>query len=151
MQSHLLAQNVPMISKPRAAPAFALILAQLLAAGAPALNTIPIANGRIVATARSTQILDGSGSEVVNMFVALRHEVSFDVLNIQHLMTLPLSPLQRRIALFGMQGHDRGLCHEEFGVSGEALKKHCAQIFSVLNVRKWTELAEHGEEIGRKT
>lgn len=147
MRSHLLSQNVPMLSKPRNAPAFALILAAMLAAGAPAQQAMAIANGRIVARARPTQMLSGQGGEVTNMFVSLSHEVSFDVLCIEHLAAQPLSPLQRELALFAMQGGERSECAARFGVSAEALKKHSARIFDVLGAAKWLDLPQVAESI----
>lgn len=151
MRSHLLSQNVAMLSKPRTAPAFSLILAGMLAAvpdaGTPARHEIAIANGRIVASARPTQMLDGQGGEVTNMFVSLSHERSFDVLCIEHLSALPLSPLQTELALFGMQGGDRADCASHFGISTEALKKHSARIFEVLLVAKWLDLQQLAERV----
>jgi len=147
MQSHLLAQNVAMLSKPRTAPAFSLILAAMLGAGAPARHEIAIANGRIVASARPTMMLDADGGEITNMFVSLTHEVSFDVRCIEYLRAQALSPLQRELALFGMQGGERGDCAARFGVSNEALKKHSARIFDVLGVTKWVDLPQFAEQI----
>jgi len=151
MNSHLLTQNVPMLSKPRTAPAFSLILAGMLEAGAPVRHEIAIANGRILASARPTQMLDGQGGEATNMFVSLAHEVSFDVLCIEHLAALPLSPLQMELALFGMQGGDRADCMTRFGVSAEAMKKHSARIFDVLGVGRWLDLPQIAERIAAET
>lgn len=147
MASHLLAQNIAMLSRPRAAPAFALILAGMLASGVSARQVLPIANGRIVATARPTRLLDGQGGETTGMYVSLQREASFDVLCIERLMETNLSPLQRDIALFGLRGSDRTRCAEEFGVGAEALKKHSARIFSALGATRWTDLAAIGDRI----
>jgi hypothetical protein len=147
MASHLLAQNIAMLSRPRAAPAFALMLAGMLAGGATPRQALPIANGRIVATARPTRLLDGQGGETTGMYVSLAREASFDVLCIARLMTTQLSPLQRDIALFGLRGSDRARCGDEFGVGGEALKKHCARIFDALGATRWTDLAVIGDRI----
>lgn len=149
MRSHLLSQNVPMLTQPRAAPAFSLILAGMAAAGAPARHDIAIANGRIVASAHPTRMLDGKGGEATNMFVSLSHEVSFEVLCIEHLATLPLSPLQMELALFGMLGGDRAECTARFGISAEALKKHGARILEVLGASRWLDLARIAEAAAR--
>lgn len=150
MASHLLAQNIAMLSRPRAAPAFALVLAGMLAGEAVPRQVLPIANGRIVATARPTRLLDAQGGETMGMYVSLQREASFDVLCIARLMATDLSPLQRDIALFGFRGSDRGRCKDEFGVSDEALKKHCARIFRTVGVTRWTDLALIGDQTAKE-
>jgi DNA-binding CsgD family transcriptional regulator len=140
-RSHLLHENFSMTRQVDEAPGFALPLSQMLAAGVPATMSLAIANGRIVARARRTRALAGSRGAEELMFVVLDHMMSFDVLCIQYLARRNLSPLQLRIALFGMQGGERGACAEALGISTESLKKHLAIIFEVVGAGKWTDLA----------
>jgi hypothetical protein len=150
MRSHLLAQNVAMASRLRVAPAFARILGAMLAADQPARHVIPIANGRIVAEARRTTLLDADGGEQPVAYIALREEASFAACCIDHLMELPLSPLQRSLALFGMKGGARADCGAEFGTSAEALKKHSAAITGTLGLARWADLPALGERIAQR-
>jgi DNA-binding CsgD family transcriptional regulator len=139
-RSHLLRENFSMTRQVDEAPGFALPLSQMLTAGAPATMNLAIANGRIVARARRTRALAGNSEMEELMFVALDHMMSFDVLCIQYLARQNLSPLQLRIALFGMQGGERGACAEALGISLESLKKHLATIFEAVGASRWTDL-----------
>ncbi|MBU1377683.1 MAG: hypothetical protein KKE02_20550 [Alphaproteobacteria bacterium] len=140
MRSHLFAQNVTMAQRPRVAPAFAQVLAGLLATEASARYVAQVPNGRIVAEARHTSLLDEAGGERAAMYIALSEETSLAARCIDHLMGQPLTPLQRDLALFGMKGGERSDCCAAFGISAEALKKHTAAILAALCVGRWTEL-----------
>jgi len=146
-RSHLLAQNVTMAERIRVAPAFARLLAAALRADAPARYVAQVPNGRIVAEARATYLLDGEGGERPATYVALTEEASFDARCIDHLMPQPLTPLQRSLALFGMKGGERADCPARFGISAEALKKHSAAILAVLGLGRWTDLPALAERI----
>ena len=147
MRSHLLAQNVPMAHRPRVAPAFARLLAASLAAKLPARHVAPIANGRIVAEAQPSCLLDADSNERAVAYIALHEEASFATRCIDYLMLRPLTPLQRDMALYGMMGGARADCGERFGISGDALKKHGAAILDLLELPRWTDLAARGEQV----
>jgi DNA-binding CsgD family transcriptional regulator len=141
LEAHLLMQNVPMQGEMRAPPTFARMLAAQLAERDSAEIRIPIANGRLVARASRTRIIEGAGSDQAMMHVALGRETPRNVIAVEHVMALPLTPLQREIALFGMTGGARGDCGAEFGVSREALKKHLRAIYSATGTERWVDLA----------
>ena len=65
-----------------------------------------------------------------------------DVLAAERLSTLPLTLLQKQVALFAAQGGLRTDCEDRFGVSQEALKKHLRTIYDVTGVANWTGLRE---------
>ncbi|MBH1965838.1 MAG: GAF domain-containing protein [Comamonadaceae bacterium] len=60
---------------------------------------------------------------------------------VQRLMVLPLSPLQREIALLAGVGGRRADCESAIGVSNEALKKHLKTIYRAVGVADWENLA----------
>ncbi|MBX3565572.1 MAG: hypothetical protein KF730_13465 [Sphingomonas sp.] len=140
MASHLLRQHVSMTHQPETAPGFAILLARAMTKGDPGPSAyVPVADGRIVARASRTRAVN-SGLGAL-MYVALDLQTPIDVLMIDTVMQLPLTPLQREIALFGMRGGARGDCSALFGVSPEALKKHLRAIYDATNTARWSELA----------
>ncbi len=139
--SHLLKQNIGVTGQMEQAPLFAQMLAGQLAAGLPATIDLPVANGRLVARASRTRAVGGANADTAMMYVSLHREVAQNVLAVEHLMALPLTPFQREIALFAMTGGARGDCGTEFGVSDEALKKHLRAIFAATGTTRWADLS----------
>ncbi len=135
---HLLRQHVSMTGAMEVAPGFATLLAHALASGAPATACIAVPDGRIVATASKTRRVE-LGEDL--MFVALDLQVAVDVLVVDYLMALALTPLQKRIALFAARGGSRLDCGAAFDVGPEALKKHLRAIFDATGAARWTGLA----------
>ena len=60
---------------------------------------------------------------------------------VRRVLSLPLSPLQREIALLAGLGHARADCVAEIGVGPEALKKHLRVIFSATGAQDWDSLS----------
>lgn len=141
MKSHLLQQRIAMTQPPRIVPGFVKQLSDQLAGASHAVMHVPVATGRIVARASRTTSLGGSDGEKEMMFVSLELEAAINVKLVAEVMALPLSTLQRQIALYAMQGGSRADCEAEFGVRDEALKKHLRAIFAATNTTKWIELA----------
>lgn len=141
-ESHLLNQNVAMTGAVAEAPSFASSLAAQLALAPTATLHLPIANGRLVARASPTRVVRGYGGGGALMHVALTREVARNALAVEYLMTRPLTPLQREIALYAMTGGRRGDSEAEFGVSDEALKKHLRAIFAVTAANRWIDLID---------
>ncbi len=141
MASHLLRQQVSMTQQPETAPGFATLLACAMAAGEPApCAHVPVTDGRIAARASRTRSVDTGLGPL--MHVALDLQTAVDVLMIDAVMELPLTPLQREIALLGMRGRARGDCAALFGVGAEALKKHLRAIYDATGTARWIELAD---------
>ena len=61
---------------------------------------------------------------------------------IETVLKLPLSPLQRSIALVAAFGGSRADSMTSTGVSNEALKKHLAAIYRAASVSSWEQLAK---------
>ena len=139
-EAHLLKQNVPMTGDLVEAPLFAAMLAVQLRRQSSAHFNLPIANGRLVARASLTRLVQ-PGNEHDLIYVALGREAAVAALAVERVMALALTPLQREIALFAMTGGKRDQCEAEFGVSSEALKKHVRAIYSVTGTATWRELA----------
>lgn len=59
---------------------------------------------------------------------------------VHRVMGLPLSPLQREIALHAAAGGRRADCESVIGVRDEALKTHLKKIYAATGVKDWTEL-----------
>lgn len=141
-RAHLLRQNVPMAGSLRAAPAFSRQLAAMLAQGAPAELPLPVIGGRLVVRASPSKRIVEGGDDELQMFVSVDLEAAVDVLAVERLAALPLTLLQKQIALFGAQGGLRADCEARFGVSQEALKKHLRAIYDVTGVGTWAGLHE---------
>ncbi|MBL8555805.1 MAG: hypothetical protein JNL41_16135 [Phenylobacterium sp.] len=142
-RGHLLGQNVPMARRPRAAPAFSRRLAEMLANGAPAELHLPVIDGRLAVRASPSSRLVEGGDDEPQMFVSVDVEVAADVLAVERLSALPLTLLQKQIALFAAQGGLRADCEDRFGVSQEALKKHLSTIYDATGVSGWSGLREN--------
>ena len=138
-ESGMLTKTLSMSQQLYQAPGFAQSLAAALLKGLSATLHLPVANGRLVATATLVRprTRDGTGEM---MSVSLRSEVSLHVLAVERLMSLSLTPFCREIALFGIKGGARGECEAEFGVSAEALKKHSRAIYDALDIERWADL-----------
>jgi hypothetical protein len=137
--AHLLKQNVAMTGDLAEAPLFAAALAMQLQHQLSASITLPIANGRLVARASRTRMVQ-SGDVQDLMYIAVNREVAVSALAVEHVMSLSLTPFQREIALFAIAGGRRDKCEGEFGVSSEALKKHLRAIYRATDTRTWIEL-----------
>jgi hypothetical protein len=142
MESHLLGQGISMTAIPNHAPGFATLLAHKLAGDASPSAFVPVSGGRIMARASKTRVIDVDGAEQLMMFVSLDLQVALDALRVGYLNERALTPLQREIALFAMQGGARAQCESEFGVHSESLKKHVRAIFSATETARWTDLAD---------
>lgn len=146
--SHLLRQHVSMLRQPRLAPSFAAILAQQLGAGRAGGLELPVPDGRLVCRASRTHFVrarDGRGDGGEDgaedaLFIALDLQAWDDVPRIAHLMTLELTPLQRRLALHAMNGGERARSADVFGLSEAALKQHSKMIYEALEVQSWRDL-----------
>lgn len=141
-RSHLLRQNLPVARGPREAPVFSRALAAMLASGARAQLQLPVADGRLVVRASVSRRIGADRADPLQMFVSVDLEVAVNVLAAERLSALPLTLLQKRVALFGAQGGLRSGCEDRFGVSQEALKKHLRTIYDVTGVANWAGLRD---------
>jgi hypothetical protein len=140
-RAHLLRQNVPHAQEVRTAPSFAVQLAAMLAQGAPGHLTIPVAAGRLAIDATPTKAFLPDGSVQEQLYMAVDVEAAEGVLAAEWVSALPLTLLQKELALFAIQGGARGDCEARFGVGAEALKKHLRAVYDATNVSGWTDLA----------
>ncbi len=138
----LLRQNVPITGRPREAPAFSRHLAAMLAQGAPAQLELPAVDGRLVVRASPSRRVGAGGREEIEMFVSVDLEASVNVMAVDRLSALPLTLMQKQIALFAAQGGQRLECEAQFGVSPEALKKHLRIIYRATGTANWNGLRE---------
>lgn len=143
---HLLRQNVGVGAgvgrRTEMAPTFARQLAAMLAQGAPAELHLPVIDGRLAVRASLSRRIAADGDESAQMFVSVDLEVAINVIAVERLSVLPLTLLQKQIALFAAQGGLRPDCEDRFGVSQEALKKHLRVIYEVTGAANWTGLRE---------
>lgn len=141
MSSQLLRQQLPAGEPPRQPPGFVRGLRTQLAVADTARIDMPVADGRLVCDAVATRMLRGANdSDAPAILCLLRLEQAEDVIRVNRLMDLPLTPLQRQIALFAMQGGRRQDCNVRFSVSDEALKKHIRAILQALDCSRWSDL-----------
>lgn len=138
---HLLGQSIPMASELREAPGFCRQLAAKLARGEQARLHVPVANGRLALSATIGQ-LRRPGYNGSYLFIAVDSQISLEVQAVEWLSSLPLTYLQKRIALHAMQGGKRTDCEHRFGVSPEALKKHLRTVYDRTGAASWLGLRE---------
>ena len=144
--SHLLRQNVPAMGELRHAPGFATAMARALVQGMEGEGredalplTLPVKDGRLVVRAAPVRgRAAGQGDSIV---FNLERQAAAETVWIERLVSLPLSPLQRRLALFAAQGGQRAEALDRFGVSPEAMKKHLRAILQATGAASWAELA----------
>lgn len=144
MSSHLLNQSLSMTQPPQAPPAFARLLAAEAEARGEAETVLAVPQGRLVARARRARAPEKGDALLL---ISLRLEAAYDVLCIKHLLETKLTPMQRRVAAYGMQGGKRADCIAALSTTPEAMKKHCAAIFSALGISAWSELEQLGERL----
>jgi hypothetical protein len=142
MGSHLLRQNLSLIHQPREAPMFVRMLAAMLDGQGNAELQLPVVNGRLVCRATRTSMLQSSGDRSDHLFVSLDLQIAGEVANVEFVMGLALTRLQREIAFFALQGGERSDCLDVFEVSQEALKKHLRAIFVATGATNWSELQQ---------
>jgi hypothetical protein len=142
MSGHLLNQGIPMAGELPAAPSFCRQLAASLDHEPTARLHIPIANGRLECTASLTRIRNGNAEGHAHMFVAVDHQTALDVDAVEYISALPLTFLQKQVALFAMEGGQRPDCEDRFAVSSEALKKHLRTVYDVTGADNWGALRD---------
>lgn len=140
--SHLLKQGIALETELRVAPLFCQQLAHQLAHNASAEVVIPVANGRLLCTGSYTQLRSPGDPAGAHMFVAVDFQTADHVTAVEYVCGLPLTFMQKQIALFAMHEGKRFECEERFGVSAEALKKHLKIIFDATGVNGWHELRD---------
>lgn len=145
MCSQLLRQQVAPGGPPSKPPGFVRGLRAQLAVAGTARIDMPVADGRLVCDAVATRMLRGANDcGAPAILCLLKLEQAEDVIRVNRLMNLALTPLQRRIALFAMRGGRRQDCNVRFAVSDEALKKHVRAILQTLDCARWSDLAVVG-------
>jgi len=112
-------------------------LAQRLGVTADGGSRLPVPHGWLVTTAHPLQPVAGGPGQLM-LTLQLERPCSIDV--VRRVLALPLSPLQREIALLAGTGHARSECTERTGVGAAALKKHLRVIFEVTGATDWETL-----------
>lgn len=102
-------------------------------------SRVPIPHGWLVAKAHVLHSLAGGPRQVM---LTLQVERSRCIDVVRRVLALPLSPLQREIALLAGIGHARSECTERTGVGAAALKKHLRVIFEVTGANDWESLGQ---------
>ena len=108
-------------------------------AGAAARIAVP--GGWLAAQMSALHPLTGSAGGAARHLVTLRMERPRSVEVARRVLALPLSPLQRDIALLAGLGHARADCQRLAGVGEAALKKHLRAIFAATGAGDWDDLA----------
>jgi hypothetical protein len=147
MNSNLLKQNLSLVDRPRQVPGFVSQLAGMLTHLDRASLNLPVTDGRIVAQASHTQFVGADGTDSPHLFVSLDLQAAFDVMIIDYLRGLLITPLQRKIALFAMTGGLRADCEREFGISAEAAKKHVRAVCNATDCQSWQDLKTLAEAL----
>ena len=107
--------------------------------GAAARNAVP--GGWLAAGMRTLQPLAGGQGAAGQHLLTLQLERPHSVGVVRRVLALPLSPLQREIALLAGLGHARADSHRLAGVGEAALKKHLRAIFASTGASDWDDLS----------
>lgn len=102
---------------------------------------IAVPGGWLAAGLRTLQPLAGGPGAAGQHLLTLQLERPHSIGVVQRVMALPLSPLQREIALLAGLGHARADSHRLAGVGEAALKKHLRAIFAATGASDWDDLS----------
>lgn len=136
----IVGQNVRLAGPTTLPPRFAQNLCRRLETSSVAQEFIDIPSGRIRVIA--TQMRTPAADAERQVLLSFEPERPRRLKIIENILDLPLSPLQRSIAVFAAMSGSRADCLNSTGVSNEALKKHLATIYRVAGVSSWEELAK---------
>lgn len=100
---------------------------------------IAVPGGWLVTDLSALQPLAGGAPQHL---LSLQMQRPCSVAVTRRVLTLPLSPLQREIALLAGLGHARADCHRLAGVGEAALKKHLRAIFAATGASDWDDLGQ---------
>jgi hypothetical protein len=107
--------------------------------GAAARIAVP--GGWLSAGMRTLQPLAGGQGAAGQHLLTLQLERPHSVGVVRRVLALPLSPLQREIALLAGLGRARADSHRLAGVGEAALKKHLRAIFAATGASDWDDLS----------
>lgn len=113
-------------------------LARLLSVKPGQPSRIPIPQGILQIHAHAMHP-PGGGTPQLLLTLQLQRPRRIDV--VRRVLELPLSPLQREIALLAGLGHPRSDCSSHTGVGAEALKKHLRTVLRAAGASDWDSLA----------
>jgi hypothetical protein len=98
---------------------------------------IPMPGGWLAADSHTLHPVAGGAQQLLVTLQLLRPR---GIGVVRRVFELPLSPLQREIALLAGLGHARTDCAERTGVGSAALKKHLRTIFAATGTSGWDDL-----------
>lgn len=141
--SQLLGEILPATRQSRHVPFFTRQLAEEVGRTGKAEMALAVADGRLLLTASPTN-LTNRNSQIAEsaVFIQVELQIAEIVAKIEYVAALDLTPLQREMTLFAMDGNRRLDCLARFQVSHEALKKHLRHIFRATDVKSWDDLRE---------
>ncbi|WP_156393109.1 hypothetical protein [Rhizobium sp. Root1220] len=135
----IVGQDIRVTASATLPPRFAEDLCRRLETAGVTSDILDIPWGRLRATA--TQMHEFSAEATKRVLISLEMEVPKRLRIIHAILDLPISPLQRLIALVAAEDGSRADCLNSTGISKEALKKHLSAIYRVVGVNSWEDLA----------
>jgi hypothetical protein len=135
----VIGQGISLSGTTTRAPRFLRQLCADLPHRSSAATTIETGTGRLLAEARRIGSPDGLGPHQV--LVSLELLTPKPLAIVEALLDLPLSPVQRSIALEAALNRRRADSVASTGVGQEAFKKHLATIYRTLGVNSWHDVA----------
>lgn len=138
----LVGQGINLTGAILRAPGFVRGLCSRPAESWPRQASVFIPSGRLTATATPMHASADVAFPAWAVLVTLEQQVAVCLDVIMNLMQTTLSPIQRKISLAASGGSRRGDIPMQMGISGEALKKHLAAIYSTFNVNSWEALRQ---------
>lgn len=139
--SSLVGQGMARSAPLNAAPRFLADLCKpALMSGRISAN-LAVAAGRLSIEAMVMRSPSSAGETTPKVLMTLKHETPADLALIDPVLARRLSPLRSEILLFAASGGSREAMPTTFSISKESAKKHLAEIYRVMDVRRWDELS----------
>ncbi|ASE40272.2 hypothetical protein CEP68_12590 [Brevundimonas vesicularis] len=136
--SNMVGQGLDLGGRLESAPRFLTSLYQPLVESGEAAACIDVPAGRL--SVKATLLRSRESQDQV--LATLNYETPSEIALIDPVLAKRLSPLRSEMLLFAAAGGARDAVSDALDISKEATKKHLAEIYRVMDVKRWDDLAE---------
>ncbi|WP_423458413.1 hypothetical protein [Ottowia sp. VDI28] len=105
---------------------------------------LPVPHGLLdMRTSPLNAVVRNPASTATHLLLTLQLQRPYQIEMVRRIVEMPLTPLQREIAVLAGLGHARADSLALTGVSNAALKKHLGTILDVAHASDWEDLGRH--------